>query len=172
MSFDRQLQRTETSFDIRQRKVLNGESVADATFEDLPAEKIRELFEKSAQSERDKELAAASQHMMDVWTKLHPEYRDHQPNAIQLLNQTEAMFGTRKPNLEQAEAAYELLLQNGLLDIDQAELNRQKSKRDAAKAQEIEDAGGVYVYGHPSEAELYEMPMDELRRRGNAVSRY
>jgi hypothetical protein len=168
MSFDYHVARQDTAFDARLRKVKNGESVAeDATFDELPADKIKELFAKAAQSDQQKADAAMSRGEMDVWIKTHPEYRDHAANAKQLLNQVRTMFSTVTPSLQQAEAAYDALRDTDLLDINQAELARQKDRSDAQRAKEIQDAGGVYVHGHPSEQEMYEMPLEDLRRLGN-----
>lgn len=158
----------ETAFDARLKKVKTGADLAeDATWDNAPAEVIRAQFERLAKTEQEKQTQQASASDMDIWVKTHPEFRDTPLNARQLLNQTRSLFGTTSPTLEQAEAAYESLQGTGLLDINQAELARQKDKRDTQRAKEINDAGGIYAANHPSESEMYSMDMDELRRLGN-----
>jgi hypothetical protein len=152
---------------------LDGKSTAadDATWDNASPEQIKAQFERLSKTEQQRDDAATSKRELDVWVKTKPEYKDHPSNARQLLNQCKTLFGTLTPSMWQAEEAYQSLAGTGLLDINQEQLARQQEKRDEKQAQDILEAGGVFVYGQPTEAEMYEMPLDELRRRSNGVGR-
>jgi hypothetical protein len=160
--------RQETAFDERLKKVKKGEELAEnATWDNAPAEVIRAQFERLVKTDQQRADAAASKQLCDVWVKTKPEFIDHPLNGRQLINQVRTMYGTSTPTLEMLETAYRDLLPTGLLDIDKAELARQKDLSDTQRAKEIKDAGGVYVHNHPSEEEMYSMDMEQLRMLGN-----
>lgn len=161
--------REQNEFDKKAHRALNGEPISaeDAAWDEASPEQIRAQFERLSKSDQEKATAKASQEQLDVWVKTRPEYRDTPSNAKQLLNQCKAMFGTVTPTAEQADLAFLAIADTGLLDIDQKELAKQKDKRDTAQAKAIVAAGGVHRYGRPTEQELYDMPLDELRRLGN-----
>jgi hypothetical protein len=161
--------RQETSFDARARKILNGEPItSDEDFEQLAEslspDQIKVLFEKGNRSEQEKADQQRSREDADAFIKLHPEVRDTTKNAHQLRAHTMSAFGTAHPSLQQLEAAYPALRANGLLDINQAELARQADTASTSRANTIREEAF-------DEATCDGLDLDEIKRRANAVLR-
>lgn len=77
--------------------------------------------------------------------------------------------GTKFPTLYELEDAFKTLKAAGVLKLNQAELNRQAKEQAQERARQIQARGGgaAVAANTPleSEEELYEMPLEEIRRR-------
>jgi hypothetical protein len=77
--------------------------------------------------------------------------------------------GIKHPTLPELEDAYESLTARGLLQLNQAELNRQVKAESQERARRIQARGGVAAVAAntptESEEELERMPLEEIRRR-------
>jgi hypothetical protein len=145
----------------------------EAVFDNLPAEKIRELFEKASKSEQEKTDFLLMGEDLQTWKELHPEYIDDMgPVGAANMRAMIAFLHARSikhPSLTQLEDAYESLAARGLLQLDQAVLAQQGKKRHQKRAGQIEARGGVAAAAAnmpiESEEELEAMPLEEIRRR-------
>jgi hypothetical protein len=68
--------------------------------------------------------------------------------------------GIRAPTLSDLEEAYTALRAAGLLQLNQAVIQKQRKGEIADRAKEIEAQRTL-----PDEEELYALPLDEIRRR-------
>ena len=163
MSFDNRHVETDAQrdpFNHRVMAFLNDDASELDDSEKLTAEHIKAaalLAEREDQAKADR---LASQQAADAFVAGHPEYDDKsEANAHLLLNQVETMFGKGLHTIKQWEAAYEYLRTNtNFLKLDAKELSKQKKAADKARF----DAAQNPVT--PSVQELYEMPLDDLRR--------
>jgi len=158
MSFDYHVDRQETAFDARLKKVkLDLPTADDAAFENASAEQIKDLFNKAARSEQEKLDSIRSQQDGNTFCELFPEYMDTGKNARHLRAHCTAL-GIAYPTLADLETAYYALRSVNLLEINQQELARQEAKGTKERADEIRRTAF-------DEAEAYTMPLEEVRRR-------
>jgi hypothetical protein len=106
--------------------------------------------------------------------ELHPEFADCDANSEELKRCLYARGqwnpeGTRFPTLNELEDAFKTLKAAGVLKLNQAELNRQAKEQAQERARKIQARGGVTAAAAntptESEEELYELPLEEIRRR-------
>jgi hypothetical protein len=71
-----------------------------------------------------------------------------------------ALLGINTPNLNQMEEVYEKCKAQGLLELNQKVLNEQYALSTRTYAEDLKAASTM-----PTEEELYNMPLEEIRRR-------
>lgn len=127
--------------------------------ENWPAEKVKaaaEMFQREDKATQDR---VASQQNADAFVAGCPEYIDTKVNGQLLFNQARTMFGDGVIAIPQFQEAYEHLRNNtNFLKLNQAEVE----KRLKVDAKARFDAAQNPVT--PSEQDLYDMPLDDLRR--------
>lgn len=128
-----------------------------------PAE-LRDFINSEAMSNQEREARAHSQACADGFSQIHPEYVDNDRNAATLTHAC-GLLGIKNPNLVQLEEVFERCKAQGLLELNQKVLNEQFAHNTRTYAEDLKAATTV-----PSEDELYQMPMEELRRRAGGGS--
>jgi hypothetical protein len=131
----------------------------EAAFEAMPAEKLRGFIERAMQSDQEKTDLMMSGIDLQTFFELHPEYVDCQANTSPMVSFVRAR-GIKAPTLSDLEEAYAALRASGLLQLNQAVLQKQRKGEIADRAKEIEAQRTL-----PDEEELYALPLDEIRRR-------
>jgi hypothetical protein len=158
MNWDRHVQRTADPFDIRCRQAKLGvRDPKDDSFDNLPAEEIKKLFERAAQSDQDQLDSLSCQEAGNVFCELHPEFKDTEKNAKTMRAHFTAL-GIAYPTLDDHERGYIALKSVGLVDLDQKELNNQQQRATKATADGVRQ-------NQFDESEAYSLPLEEVRRR-------
>jgi len=153
-------------FDARVRAFKDDsiEALPD-TFENWPKEKIKAAVEGMQRADQKQQDKLTSADNAALFLASHPEFLDTQANGQLFNHELNVMFGECLYTMEHYEAAYESLRKTNFLALNKTEdAKRQKA---AAKARaEAEKAKSV----EPSEAELYSMSMEDLRRLSDTKS--
>jgi hypothetical protein len=110
------------------------------------------------EDQRQKDKIATGQNG-DAFIAVHPEYVDSKANSELMRHQLKTQFGECLYTLEHYESAYEALRASNFLALDQKEVAKQNRAEAKARA-EAERARSV----PPTEQQLYEMPLEDLRR--------
>ena len=151
-----------------------GVDPTEMLLEGLTTDQIAALDKRVRQGEQVQVDRSASSVDTATFLELHPEMIDCEANSEELKRWLFARGqwnpeGTRFPTLSELEDAFKNLKAAGVLKLNQAELNRQAKERAQERARQIRARGGVAAVAAntptESEAELYELPMDELRRK-------
>lgn len=128
--------------------------------ENAPAEEVKRWAEHFQREDKAAQDRVENQKIADAFVAGHEEWVDNKANAELLLNQMNTMFGKGLHPLEHFEAAYDYLRTNtNFLKLDQKELEKQRKAADKQRY-DAERARSVT----PSEQELYELPLEDLRR--------
>lgn len=148
--------------EARRRNVPTDEQAA---FDNLPADKIREHFNRLAAD--DQTRAAQEQMVVDaeVFKQLHPEYKATKNNLAAMtlaLRSIGADVDHDIATLGQFERALELCKANGSVELDGKALQKQKQAGIEQRASAIRQERDF----DPLEAEG--LSLDELRRRASA----
>jgi hypothetical protein len=146
---------------------------ADILLAGLTPEQIRALDERARKSEQEKVNVLLMGKDLLTFKDLHPEYMDgNDPAGDANMKAMVGFFvarGIKHPTLPELEDAYESLTARGLLQLNQAELNRQVKAESQERARRIQARGGVAAVAAntptESEEELERMPLEEIRRR-------
>jgi hypothetical protein len=149
-----------------------GVDPTDMLLEGLTTDQIRALDERVRHSDQEKADMLSLGEDLLTFHSLHPDYEDYgavgEENKKVMLAHFRAL-GVKHPTLAQLEDAYQQLKVNGLLYLNQAELQKQANSQAQERARQIQARGGVAAVAAntppESEEELYELPMPELRRR-------
>jgi len=161
-------------YETREAMHRGGVDPTDILLDGLSPEQIAALDKRVRTSEQAQLERSASSIDTATFLELHPEFADCDANSEELKRCLFARGqwnpeGTRFPTLYELEDAFKTLKAAGVLKLNQAELNRQAKERAQERARQIRARGGVAAVAAnmptESENELYEMPLDELRRR-------
>jgi hypothetical protein len=138
----------------------------ERAFDALPIEEQQQVLrnaEKQSQAVLDGQV---TQQNADSWLTLHPEFRDDTANA-KLMREQLLLNGVvnRPTTIEDYEIANRQLVAAGLVRQNPAALRKQQ-------AQEVLDRANHAVktsvaFDKTTEQEMYELPLDEVRRRAN-----
>jgi hypothetical protein len=140
--------------------------------EGLSTDQIRALDQRARLSEQEKvDMLSLGEDLL-TFHSLHPDYEDYgavgEENKKVMLAHFRAL-GVKHPTLAQLEHAYQQLKGNGLLYLNQAELQKQANSQAQERARKIQARGGVAAVAAnmptESEEELETMPLEEIRRR-------
>ena len=146
-------------FNNRVLAFLNDDASELEEAEKLTAEQIKAAALLAQREDRAAQDRFETIKNGDAFAAGRPEYVDNDPNAHLLLNQARTMFGNGVITIKQFESAYEYLRTNtNFLKLDPKELAKQQKAADKARF----DAAQQPVT--PSEQELYDMDLDDLRR--------
>jgi hypothetical protein len=138
----------------------------ERAFDALPIDDAKALIRDAERSHQAIADGKISQQNGDSWLTLHPEFRDDTANA-KLMREQLLLNGVvnRPVTIEDYEVANRQLVSAGLVRQNPAALRK-------IQAQEVLDRANHAVktsaaFDTTSEAAMYEMPLDEVRRRAN-----
>lgn len=150
------------SIEAQRRNVPTDEQAA---FDNLPAEKIRELFNQASLSEQQKAAIAERDVDISVFLELHPEYADCPENGAAmnavLLGILKARNG-HTVRLEDLESAFDVLKDRGALKLDEKVVRKQQQQGIQQRAEALRQQR------HFDESEAEGLSLDELRQRASA----
>jgi|GEM_PF-3218339 len=147
--------------DARMRSKLDGVDLDNSENpEDWSAEKVRavaQMFERNDRAAQNKVQSGLSG---DAFVATHPEFKDSKANGLLMVHQLKTLFGEGVAyTLDDYNTAYESLRASNFLNLDEKIVKEQNVE--AAKQR----AAAEKARNTPkSEQELWDMPMDELRR--------
>lgn len=146
--------------EMMRRNKPSGEQEA---FDNLPAEKIRELFNQAATSEQEKIDQQVASQDIGTFLELHPEYDDSNksPNGPAMKIFLTAR-GIKYPTLAQLEEAFETLSAQGMVQLKPEVVVKQQQE---IYKQRAEDFRASRIM--PSDDELSGMSLEEIRRRAS-----
>ncbi len=160
-------------FETRERMRRAEPSEGEKQLYEMPIEKFRALCDEAGKSDAEKQDRASCQTDMELFVQLHPEFDDaSSPNNAngKLMAHWLRSRGIQWPNLHQLEDAYDSLRADGLLRLKADVVRKQHQAAISQQADEIAAQGGIRSYGQPTEEELENMPLDEIRRRHTEFS--
>jgi hypothetical protein len=132
----------------------------DDILKTIPLETLRVVADRAAYEDKTQQDRLATKKNADAFIAVHPELIDNKSNAFILLNQARTMFGDGELTVNNLEDAYQYLRdRTDFLKLDAKELAKQQ-KAQAKAHYETERARSV----RPTEQELYDMPLEDLRR--------
>jgi len=138
----------------------------ERAFDHLPAEDALQLIkdaEKRSQAIADGKVTAQNG---DSWLTLHPEFRDDEANAKFMREQLILNGVTGVVTIEDYERANRQLVSAGLIRQNPAQLKKQRAQEVVDRAKRAVETPGS-IFDTTSEAEMYNLPLDELRRRAS-----
>jgi len=130
---------------------------------------IEEVQARLRQAERDERILANVPEIdktADAWFSLHPEITKSERNA-QLLSMQLRANGVPVgiATSEQLEVAASQLVEAGLLRLNKVALEKQQKQEVLDRAQHT--VKNSAAFDKTTESEMYELPLDEVRRRAN-----
>jgi hypothetical protein len=128
-------------------------------FENWEAPVVKEALAGIQRADQVQQARLENQKTGDMFIAGHGEYIDSVPNAQLMRHQLVTMFGDRQHSLGEFEQAYAALRESNFLALNKTEVARQQ-KEAAKQRYESERAKSV----EPSEQQLYDMPLEDLRR--------
>lgn len=151
--------------EAKERLRRSGDQVAadDAAMRAIPIEDFRALCERGMRSDAEKMAINESISSADVFTQMHPEYLDTKKNG-DTMRAAFGLLNITTPTQQQYEEVYERCRAQGLLELDPKVLKQQREAATQRKAEAFRAANTM-----PSEEEMYEMDMTELRLRANGI---
>jgi hypothetical protein len=133
----------------------------------LPIEDFQATVKNAVRSHQVIADGKISQQNADSWISLHPEYRDDAANGKLLLAQLRLNGVVNRPvTIEDYEIANRQLVESGMVRQNPAQLRKQEEQAVLDRAQAAVNTPGS-VFDKTTENEMYELPLDELRRRAN-----
>jgi hypothetical protein len=126
------------------------------TFENWDKDRVREAVAGLQRADVNHQASLETQKTGNAWTKLHPEYVDSDANAYLMRHQLRSN-GITHARFEDFDLAYQQLRESNLLKLDQTVVNAQEIQ--AAKVARKKAQKATL-----SEEDLYNMPMEDLRR--------
>ena len=141
----------------------NVPTAEESAFDNLPADKVRELIVKAAKSEEQK--ASELQRGVDVlaFKQAYPEYADSVPNSAAMILYLKGMGinDLATANFHQLEYAFLHLKESGFLKLKASAVSRQQSQAVNDRLREIEKSRPEF-----NESDAYNtLSMDEVRQR-------
>jgi hypothetical protein len=101
-----------------------------------------------------------------IFVRAHPEMRDNQANANKIRKAIEVAGRQYDTNVADLEKVYQKLVAQGEIELNEKVIAKQMRDRQIAEATKHLRTVNF------NEAEAYELPMDELRRRAGGQSRW
>ena len=138
----------------------------ERAFERLSADEVRQMIrdgEKQHQANADSVITGQNG---DSWVSLHPEYHDGTANAKRLALQLRLNGVVNRPvTIEDYEVAHRQLLASGDVRQNKVALEKQQAAEVLARAEHA--VKNSAAFDTTTEDAMYELPLDEVRRRGN-----
>jgi hypothetical protein len=135
-------------------------------FEGHPIEDVQARLKQAERDAKAIENGKQSQINADAWLTLHPEFRDDDANAKLLLSQLLLNGVQGIATINDCERAHQQLVASGLVRQNPKALEKQQTAEVVARAQAAVKAPGS-VFDKTTESEMYELPLDEIRRRAS-----
>jgi len=149
----------EDSFNADARRALDGLGPSKTQ---VTAEQVKQVYEEVLRA--DEKRRTINQNA-DEFVSLHPEFLDTDRNGELVNKMVKTMFGDCAHTVEQFEAAYQALLVTDSLDIDKAEVARQKQRAsDAQRKAAAKTRQDREKLRNLPEDVLETMPLEELRQ--------
>ncbi len=139
----------------------------ERAFDGLPIDDAKALLRDAERSHQAIADGKISQQNADSWLTLHPEFRDDTVNA-KLMHEQLLLNGVvnRPVTIEDYEIANRQLVAAGLVRQNPAALRKQQAAEVVARAERAVNTPGS-VFDKTTEDQMYELPLDEVRRRAN-----
>lgn len=149
---------------------MRPEPTAEETaFDELPAAQALALLREAEKLQQRKAQAADVQTNGDAWITISPWYADNQRNAHLMKMQLAANgFSEDTATIEQFEICGRQLRESGLLTLNKAAVAKEHVAEVAQRAADATKQPGS-VFDSTSEDEMYNLDLDEVRRRANVV---
>jgi hypothetical protein len=132
----------------------------EAALEKMPIEQAQALLKEAERQAQHQARIPEIQANGDAWLLLHKEFVDDERNA-RLMEKQLAANGVTIPTIADYEKAAQQLRASGLLKLNKTELNKQH----AAELQRRANEASAVLFDKTTEAEMYNLPLDELERR-------
>lgn len=145
-----------------------GVSDGERALDNLPQEQALNLIKKLEHTAQHESDAAEMQANCDAWISLRPDYRDSIHNGKLLTNQLRSNGVTGVASIEQLEIADRDLQASGLLERNPKQVAKQQEQAIRARAEAAVAEGGS-VWDQATEDDMYEMDLEEVRKRANKV---
>ncbi len=156
--FTRNVAAPSDPFSDRVMAFRNDDSSALSAEEQLTAEQIKTAERLAQANDQVTQNKIARGQNADAFLAAHPEVLDTAANTKLIVHELARMFGTDALyTIENYEAATDSLRRSGLLKINEAEAAKQKKEADKQRA-------AAATKAEPTLEELYNMPMEDLRR--------
>jgi myo-inositol-1-phosphate synthase len=153
---------TQSEFDVDARRSLDGLGPVKAK---LSAEQIKQAFEEA---QREDQRVTTNKTNADEFLSCHPEFIDTTKNA-KLMNETlSTMFGDGTYTVGQFEQAFAVLRPTGVLELDKAEIARQRQEAaDAQRKATIKRRTDAAAKAFNPNADYENLTLEEIRDRAN-----
>lgn len=139
----------------------------ERAFDALPIEDQQQMLRDAYQQSLAAQHGQISQQNADSWLTLHPEFRDDTGNGKLMLTQLRLNGVVNRPvTIEDYEIANRQLVDAGLVRLNPAALRKQQAQEVLDRAERAVKTPGS-VFDNTSEEAMYELPLDEVRRRAN-----
>lgn len=138
----------------------------ERAFDGLPIEDQKQMLREAEKQSHTNADAKISQQNADSWLTLHPEYRDDTANG-KLMREQLILNGVtdRAVTVNDYEWANRQLVSAGLLRQNPAALKKQQAQEVLDRAERAVKTSAAF--DTTSEDAMYELPLDEVRRRAN-----
>jgi hypothetical protein len=136
----------------------------DSAFDGQPIEDVQALLKEAERIAQSKALAPETQANGDAWLTLHPEWRDDDHNAKMMLAQLRLNgVVNRAVTPEDYEIASRQLIAAGMVRLNPAQVKKQQQQ----DIQDRADNARPVLFDKTSKEDMYNLPLDEVRRRAN-----
>lgn len=141
----------------------------EEAFEGLPFEQVQTLLREGERQEQRKTKIGDTQKNGDAWITINPWYVDNKHNAHLMKMQLAANgFSEDTATIEQFEICGRQLRESGLLTLNKSAVAKEHVAEVAQRASEAVKQPGS-VFDNTTEDEMYNLDLEEVRRRANAV---
>ena len=144
-------------------------SEEEIAFENLPNSQVLPMLKRLEHKAHHQGDALETGSNADAWLTLHPEFIDsiHNGKLMRLQLATNGVLED-VASIADYETAYQQLRASDLLSLNQKALAKQHREELQQRASDAIAEGGT-VFDKTSEAEMYEMDLETVRKRANAV---
>lgn len=137
----------------------------ERSFNALPPEELQQMLRDGLRTHEANANGVISSQNADSWLTLHPEFRNDEYNGRLMLSQLKAN-GVTVATIEDYEVAERQLVASGLIRQNPAQLKKQQAAEAVARAERAVNTPGS-PWDKTTEEEMYNLPLDEIRRRAN-----
>ena len=137
----------------------------ERAFEKLSADEVRQMIRDGEKQHQANADSVITEQNGDSWVSLHPEYHDGTANAKRLALQLRLNGITGVVTIPDFEIAHRQLLATGDVRQNKVALETQQAAEVLARAEHAVKNSGAF--DTTTEDAMYELPLDEVRRRAN-----
>ena len=135
----------------------------EAAFDNLPAEEACALLKEAEQASQRQVNSSAIQDAADAWLMLNKGVWVDDTRNARLMERQLKINGVTNATPADFEKASKQLRESGLVKVNQAAVDRQHAR----EVQQLAEQAAASINDQTSEAEMEQLPLDELRRRAN-----